>query len=380
MQWQRTSVSLLLAACLFCAEACAAENSAGQITWHTDHQPLSSALAGLISLSESANGRMTDAAPSLAYEVATSPTGTAPVTLSLRHAGPATVRQALAHAAGLWWIDTADGLLLTSTRRLPLSALSARTLSSAMLVDSHADLQAEELVTRLLEPWRTTGEILHDRATGAWSATLDDAGHARLVELLSLLQSPRPWAPALLPDAPATDPAGLVSGAQLHPGSWSAWCDELALAAELSVSLEPGLDRGATAPAVALSGTRAELPRALAAVGLRAALIRGVLCVGRNVPTDSQHPALRRRLAVIPLPHLITDNPAGQRLADTLRQRILPSAWDQPGWGLAWLPTTATRQGFLLAAADPLTIHALLDALTLLDRVGLDDGLTRLAP
>ncbi len=341
--------------------------AAEKLSWRADHQPLGTALAGLAGL--------TDAAPNLAYEVASGAAGNAPITLSLHEAGPATMRQAVANAAGLWWVDTTDGIVLTSARRLPPTTLSSRSIPSGLLVDP----QAEALVPRLLEPWRTGGEILHDPATGMWIATLDNAGHARLVELLSLLQLPRPWAPALLAEDPALDPTRPLNGS-LRPGSWSAWCDELALAADLSVSLEPGIDQGATAPALVLGGTRADLPRLLAGVGLRASLIRGVCCIGRAPAVDRQHPALRRRLAAIPLPHLVNDAATGQRVAEALRRQVLPARWNEPGWGLEWIPTTATRPGFLLIAADPPTIHMVLDALDVLDRLGLVEGLAALAP
>lgn len=344
-----------------------AAGAAEKLSWRADHQPLGTALGGLAGL--------TEASPGLAYDVATGAAGNAPITLSLREAAPATVRQALAHAAGLWWIDTPDGIVLTSARRLPPGELSARSIPSGLLKDP----QAEELVPRLLEPWRTGGEIIHDPATGMWVATLDSAGHAQLVELLSLLQRPRPWAPALLADEPALDPSRPIAGA-LHPGSWSAWCDELAQAADLSVSLEPGLDQGATAPALALGGTRADLPRLLAAVGLRATLIRGVCCIGRAPASDRQHPALRRRLAAIPLPHLVDSSADGRRVAEALQRQVLPTRWSEPGWDVEWIPATTSRTGFLLVAADPPTIHAVLDALDVLDRLGLVDGLAALAP
>ena len=344
----------------------AGAQTAEKITWRADRQPLSSALAGLAGL--------TDATPGLAYEVATGASGTTPITLSLRQAGPATVRQAIGHAAGLWWVDTPEGLVLTSARRVPLGALSARSIPSALLHDP----QADELVPRLLEPWRTGGEILHDSATGAWIATLDTAGHVRLIELLSLLQLARSTAPPLFAENPVLDQTKPLSGT-LHPGSWSAWCDELTQAADLSVSLEPGLDRGATAPAITLGGTRAELPRLLAGVGLRATLIRGVCCIGQKTAIDQQHPALRRRLAAIPLPHVVTTTVGGQQLAEALRRQVMATTWSAPGWGLEWIPTTTSRRGFLLIAADPPTIHAVLDAVDVLDRLGLADGLPALA-
>lgn len=337
--------------------------AAERVSWSADHKPLATALGELAQLS--------DEAPSLAFDVATTAAATRPATLALRKAEPLALRQAVAHAAGLWWaIDPASGKAsLTADPHLPRGVLRVRAHPSGLLRNA----QVEAAVRTLLAPWMgrpagsTGGDatLSYDPAGGTWTAVLDADGQAQLVDLLSLLQLPRPQAPDLVPDDETPDPRAPVTAA-LDPGSWSAWTAGLATALGASVSLAPGLDDGATAPALTLAGTRGEVAATLARAGLRATAIHGVWCLGRDVPEDRQHPALRRRLAVLPIPHLAADEEAGQRIATVVREALPVSTWQQPGWDLRW---SVPSHG-LLVAADAATIHRVLDALDVLDRLG----------
>ena len=352
-RWMPAIGAVLLASC----PAAAAE----RVSWSADHKPLAAALGELDQLSSDA--------PSLAFDIATSADATRPATLVLRAAQPLALRQAVAFAAGLWWVvDPATGRAsLTADGHLPRGVLRVRAHPTGLL----GNAEIEAAVRTLIAPWlgrpaaSSGGDatITYDPASGTWTAVLDADGQSQLVDLLLLLQLPRPQVPDLVPDDETPDPRTPVA-ASLDPGSWSAWAVALSAALDGSVSLAPGLDSGATAPAVALSGTRGEAAAALERAGLQAAAIHGVWCIGRASPEDRQHPALRRRIAVLPIPHLAADDAAGRRIASAVRVALGASTWRNPGWDLHW---SAPSHG-LLVAADAVTIHRTLDVLDRLDR------------
>jgi hypothetical protein len=340
----------------------AAEPPVGErLTWSATGQPLALALDHLTHLSQQT--------PQLDYETATSPRAAAPLDCVLRVADPAAVRQAVAHAAELWWAPvpgTAGETLLGRSPQPPRGRLRVTHHPSARL-----DAATEALVRNHLAPWLGPGDRFHpgegtvnpDQARGGWVATLDDPGRAELIELLALLQQPRARVPPLIPDAGEPDPLAVLD-LDLAPGSWQAWLTSLSEAVSLSVSLAPGLNRGATAPELHVHGRQADLAPALRQVGLESAIIASVLCLGRTPPTDRQHPALRRRLTLIPVPHLANDPAQGQTLAQRLHATVDPTCWLLPGWSLSWLDEVRA----VLVAADALTIHRLLDALDAMDR------------
>ncbi len=344
------------------------------LTWSTTAQPLGRALHEL--------GRLSNDSPTLAFDVATSALGARPITVCLYAADPAAVRQALAFAAGLWWVENPSGeIVLTADQHPPRGPLHARTHSSG-LRNAPA---SEALVRTLIAPWLGVGEA-GDVATlgyvpenGLWLAMLDTYGQARLIETLALLQLPAATVPPLIAD-PATPLGERPVHVALGVMPWNDWLAGLAKATALSVSVAPGLT-AEPSPTIGAT-TIAEVPIALASVGIRAVCSHGVWCLSRlSIPDDREHPAQRRRLGIIPLPHLARDNDAGQRLAAGLRAEVVPAAWTHPGWCLAWLPENPgiAHLNGLLVAADPTTIHRVLDACDVLDRLGVEAGLEALA-
>ncbi len=360
-----TPVSCALAGVFLGLALSAAEPLASErITWSSTSQPLAIALDSLAHLSLQA--------PQLDYATATSPAAVTPVDCVLREADPIAVRQALAHAADLWWApvpETDNDTILSRSPQPPRGRLRVTNHSSSQL-----DPATEDHLRVFLAPWLGPGDRFHpgegtvvlDLAHGGWIATLDDPGRMHLIELLSLLQQPRARVPPLVPDGGVPDPQARLD-LDLAPGSWLAWLTTVANTVGLSVSLAPGINQGATAPELHLHGRQAELAPALHQLGLESAIVAKVLCLGRTPPTDRQHPALRRRLALIPASHLARTTSAGAELITHLRQALPPADWTNPGWGLAWLPTANA----ILIAADAATIHAVLDVVDARDRTDL---------
>ena len=348
------------------------------LTWNANAQPLGRALNEL--------GRLSNDTPTLAFDLATSPVGKQPITLCLRAADAAAVRQAVAFSVGVWWAeDPAGGTTLTLTATPPRGPLRARTHSSGL----RNTPATETLVRELTAPWLGIGPdktrtdiatLTYTPESGLWIATMDANGQARLVEVLALLQLPVPHVPPLIPDTgtPLGDQA-LRNAIGVLP--WNDWITALATATDLSVSLAPDLAQKRAAPAIT-ARTIAEVPATLAAAGIRCTCIQGVWCLSTaTIPDDREHPVQRLRYGIIPLPHLAADDTAGQRLAANLRTHVVPDAWNRPGWNLTWLPTIpgiAPAKG-LLIAGDPQAIHAVLDACDVLDRLGVEAGLEALA-
>lgn len=293
------------------------------------------------------------------------------VVLCLADAAPATVRQAFAHALDRWWAVTPSGAIrYQRAAGLPVAAVSVRIHTSGLV--RQAD--AESRVRALLAPWLagpTTG-LTYEPADGLWSATLDGEGHARLIEALGALERAAAPCPSLVVPAEQPAPDAQLPVALVVDG-WADLARKLAQSARLSVSCAPGLpplDRPLSLPA----GPLAALPARLQQAGVRAGILRGVLCIGVDAPVDREHPARRRRVVVLPVPHLVSHPVDGEVLVAAIRRHVAPAWWRLPGAGLDWLPE---RQA-LLVAADVATIHAVLDLCDRVDLLGLESALAGL--
>ncbi len=292
--------------------------------------------------------------------------------LRLRQASSAGVRQALAHALDAWWITETDGgVRYLRARRLPHGRIGVRSLTSVV----RDRPGAERIVRELVDPWLGgDAGISLTPDDGVWSATLDDEGHARLVEAIDLIERSQPRASALIGDPDLPDPQRRLS-ASLRATSWTELVEQLAAVGGISVSVAPDLTArafpsgGLTLTPLALG----MLPQALVTAGIPAAgWSHGVFCLsasaGDGEHIEREHPARRRRLALIPVPHLVRTSADGERLAGQLRASVAPWWWSEPGAGLRYLDGASA----LLIAADPPVLHRVLAALALIDRQGPD--------
>lgn len=294
--------------------------------------------------------------------------------LCLVDAGPDACRQALAFALDCWWARDADGAItLSSSERPPHGAMEVRTLTSTL----RRQPQIQRLVERLLSPWLGgPAGVSYLPSEGLWSATLDQDGHRRLVELLSLCERPLAQAASRVAD-PGTPDFRRLTTRELSAHSWATLVEGLAQVMQAPVALSPRLrlrtfpSAGANFPRQSVGG----VTDTLRSLGIVAYWCQGVLCLGEPaLPKERgerQHPAQRRRLAIIPIAHLL-DNPVdGELVVATLRRHVAPRWWDLPGAGIEFLADSGT----LLVAADVDTQHEVLDAVGALDTLGLELGL-----
>ncbi|GDY14070.1 hypothetical protein LBMAG53_29480 [Planctomycetota bacterium] len=297
-----------------------------------------------------------------------------PVRLALVRATPIQVRQALGHALQCWFAKepepaTSTGAVrIVGTRfsrqdQLSIGPLETRVLTSDLV--GRDDLVAP--VRNLLQPWLGAGCGIDFLASdGLWTATLDAAGQAQLVEALTRLAKAEPAVPPLIPMAAPLIPATTANGRPTGTVLAAQWADAVpAIAATWGISVALASDGDASIGQPLPAMPLAELPAAIARRGAQAALVHGVLCIGRQVPVDRQHPAERRRFAVLPTWHLRRDQTSQAQLVAAVRLRLTPRI-SQPGWGVVDLG------GSLLVVADPPTIHECLEALLDIDRLGLD--------
>lgn len=298
------------------------------------------------------------------------------VSLALVDATPDTCRQALAFALDCWWTRGDDGVItLLTADRLPRGRLEVRTLTSTL----RRQAWLQPLGERLLAPWLGgQAGLSYLPSEGLWTATLDSDGHRRLVELLSLCERPQAQASSRIGDPAMPDVRRLMT-AELSAHTWPALVDGLARTMQVAVALSPRL-RLRAFPGVRLA--QQSLGQAvddLRTYDIAAWWSHGVLCLGeRTLPPariERQHPAARRRLALIPVAHLLRSALDGDLLVTALRRHVAPSWWSLPGAGIEFLPEHAA----LLVAGDVDAQHAVLAALSAIDSLGLDLGLQTIA-
>lgn len=296
--------------------------------------------------------------------------------LVLVDAGPDACRQAVAFALDCWWARSEDGVItLLTGDRLPRGRLEVRTLTSTL----RRQAWIQPLGERLLAPWLGgQSGLSYLPSEGLWTATLDGDGHRRLVELLSLCERPLAQAVSRVAD-PAMPDVRRHLTTELSAHTWPALVEGLARTMQVPVALSPRL-RLRAFPGMRLP--RRSLAQAvddLRAQGIGAWWCRGVLCLGETSQppsrTERQHPAARRRLALIPIAHLLGSAVDGELVVTALRRHVAPSWWTLPGAGIEFLPDS----GVLLVAGDADAQQAVLTAVGALDTLGLELGLQTIA-
>lgn len=295
---------------------------------------------------------------------------TQPVALTLIDATPATARQALAHALGAqWWNDGAR--IRFGRGGHPSGAAVVRLHPSSL----NHDPGAEQLMRQVMAPWLAVpgAGLAYLAEEGRWYATLPASGHARLIEVLTLVERGAGQCPALIPDPDAPDPRRVLPR-RVDGRGWRAFAHRLADVARISVALAPALADGGDELALPADTTFAELPARCAALGARAAFVRGALCLDVVAPEDREGAWQRVHPALIPIGHLVGDAGQGEVLAATIAVRVMPEVWTRPGYALFHRPTQAA----LVVVADDQALAAVLDALSRVDLLGLDDGLASL--
>lgn len=295
------------------------------------------------------------------------------VAMHLRHASLAGQRQALTTVLGCWWVrpeGALEGTVLTRSPTIAPHGVEVHLVSSNLVHRPDLDVP----IHQLLQPWLgPLGGIGYDADSGTWTFSLDAEGQARIVQVLALLEHHQACCPGLLADPESPDPghrlAGPVGGA-----TWDALAASLADAAGMSVALGPGLPPEDAAPGQVAGTTIATVIQGLHSSGCVVTIHHGVACLDRVATPEGEHPAQHRLLALIPIGELITDEVDGTLLAQQFVRVVDPPAWTQPGAGLHFLAPERS----LLAGGDALTLHHLLDAIDVIDTLGLEDGLRTL--
>ncbi len=349
--------------------AVAGEPRATQVSYNAADQEASSMIAALSSLS----GETYQPDVEL---LAAGINGTR-ATFSLVAAGPNSCRQAVAFALDCWWAVDADGyIVLLQSDRLPRGPVDVRTRSSTLQRQPQLHVMCE----RLLAPWLGgQAGLSYLPSEGLWSATLDSEGHRRLIELLSLCERPNAQAASRVADPTTPDLRQMIAN-DISANAWPTLVEQLAASLNAPVALSPRLRlRSFPSDGVRLSRqTVAQAVDSLRAQGIAAQWCKGVLCLAEpslsKEHVDREHPAQRRRLAAIPIGHLVSGPLDGELVVATLRRQIATAWWTLPGAGIEFLADSGT----LLVAADVDTQHAVLDAVTALDTVGLELGLQTL--
>jgi hypothetical protein len=146
--------------------------------------------------------------------------------------------------------------------------------------------------------------------------------------------------------------------------SWQELARKVAEKTGASISIDQALVRSKAGALALPTVPIKDLAAACTALGpsIAATWIDGVLCIGLGMPQSRQHPAARRRIALIPAPQLARRF-GGPLAVASLQRSTAAVDWTQPGWGLHWIPGADA----LLIAGDKAAIEVALNALDALE-------------
>jgi hypothetical protein len=274
--------------------------------------------------------------------------------LHLRGADRAAVRQAAAHAAGAWWRPLPDGRtqLTRSPRFDAVPPLAVVTWLHPLATQRDAVAAFE----RVLIPWLDGQRGLAAHGSRL-TALLDAEGRAQFDLLTRLLEGRQElWHAFQRPDL---SPSPRRDSALALTGDWGTWLATAGEGLALSLAVDPLAAQ--RPPPHLLIHSRDELADGLRAAGIATTWRHGVLCLG-GAGDDRLHPALRRRLQLVPAGHLPLEV-QGPALVQRLAAVVPAERWQLPGWHLTWL----SAQQAVLVAADDETIDAILSTAAAID-------------
>jgi hypothetical protein len=275
-----------------------------------------------------------------------------PLFLDLRQANLAVAAEAVAQGLGTWWLMTLqERLRFSDSITVPLGPLTTLTRPSS--IEDQENLLI--LLQQFLTPWlgQNTGLVTHP-SRNRIIATLDDAGHQRLLMLLRVLESGRAQVPPSFAPLPGRSMLAAASWQQLFQRAQDEFSNENDnKIAPFSMVKARDLPL-ATPPPTPLIGHRGRAAH---------------LLIFSGNPRPRQHPAQRLQLAQWPIHHLLGDNPAEHAgkiavLTAKLRSAVPTWVWTEPGSGIRVWPTTLA----LIVQADPSAIHLINQQLHRWDR------------
>ena len=258
-----------------------------------------------------------------------------PLFMHMRDASVAECAEAIAQGLGVWWVSTPqERIVFSDSSTIPLGPLT--TLTRPTGIEQQDDLLP--LLQHLLTPWLGNNTALTTHPSrNRIIATLDDAGHYRLLTILTLLEANRPQIPPLFHPLP---PQSLAPAPN--------WTTLIESARDISI--------------VKAKSVPTEVPPPTPVPTWRSPT--GSLLVVTTEPRSHQHPAQRLQLCHWPIAHLTKgDDEQGNLLVAQLRSKVPHWIWTEPGSTITyWAPTKS-----IVIQCDPLGLRSISQHLTALD-------------
>ena len=247
-----------------------------------------------------------------------------PIDIHLCEASQAEALQALCHALNrpLWWHEDPEGnILFTNSQICPPSGPISNRMYTSTIRHAHA---ADALIQESMQAWLRMPKagIGFMPPQRQWSASLNPAGHQRLLRLIGMLETgqssiPSHLNPTLKRVLPLTKAIQAVN--------WSDAAQQLQTQLKSSVSLSHALLE--KKQAITIPACMAEtLPQVLLRSGVHAAWTQNVLCIGDQAIQSWEHPS-QTQILVIPLQQY--PSPMQKRIAAHCATLQAESYWAQ---------------------------------------------------